>query len=191
MCGGPESSPSARQADKTGCDGTAEAGRPTGRAGHRWRATDRTCRVRPRLISRRDPHGDCACAGSAVACRPDAAPSPLATAAWPPRRLHTQCLGHPVAEPLHGQLSISDLGSLVVSHDPDLRTETVQQPSALSGPQRRGSCHVEPEVDPGAHLVGMLAAGSRTAAESELQLGHRDAKRGADPNRPVIVAGHA
>ena len=93
-----------------------------------------------------------------------------------------ESVGHPCAEPLHGQLPVAHLGPLVVSHDPYLRAETVDQPAALPRPQRRGSGHVEAELDPGAHLVGMLTAWTRTAAEPELQLGPRDTERGGDPD---------
>ena len=102
----------------------------------------------------------------------------------PPRRsggttglLDVEGVGHPGAESLHGQLPVAHLGSLVVDHDPYLRSEALEEPGPLPRPERRGSGHVESELDPGAHLVGVLTTGTTAGSEPELQLGRRERQR--------------
>ena len=80
-------------------------------------------------------------------------------------------VGHPGAEPLHGQLPVAQLGSLVVDHHPDLGSQALEQPGPLPRPEARRPGHVEAQLDPGAHLVGVLAAGATAGTEPELQLG--------------------
>src|SRR5580704_14378278 len=89
----------------------------------------------------------------------------------PARLLDVQRIGDTDAEPLHGQLPIADLRSLIVRHDADLRAQAIEQPRPLPRPQRRGPRYVESQLHPGVHLVGMLASGAATRAEPELQLG--------------------
>jgi len=64
----------------------------------------------------------------------------------PPGLLHVQGGGHPLSEPLHGQLAVAGLGALVVHHHPQLRAEPVEQPGPLPGPQGRRAADVEAQL---------------------------------------------
>ena len=84
-------------------------------------------------------------------------------------------VGHPGPETGPTARSrLPDLGPFVVGHHPDLRPEAIEQPGPLPGAEDGRSGHVEAELDPGVHLVGVLAAGAPARAEPELQFGQGD-----------------
>ena len=99
-----------------------------------------------------------------------------------PGLLDTQGVGHPRPEAFDGQLPVADLRSFVVGHHPQLRAETLEEPGPLAGPQRGRPGHVEPQLHPRAHLVGVLTTGPAAGRKPELQLGQGNGQRRRDPD---------
>jgi hypothetical protein len=108
------------------------------------------------------------------------------------RAVDVQPLGQTRSQPLERELTVPGLRPSVGGRRAHDRPESLEEPGALPGPERRGLGHGERHLHAGVRGVGVLATGSAgpTRAPLELVEGDRTARRDAETSvhTPTIRA---
>src|SRR5437764_5718971 len=91
-------------------------------------------------------------------------------------------VGQAPSQAVHGQVPVAGLRALVRGHHPNDRSDALEQPGHLAGPERRRALDVEAHLDLGVGSVGVLATGPARACEAPLELGERYPARARHPH---------